>query len=150
MKINDGDVSIYIALFQTIQELLKMLKPEKGRLSFQSPFWKPSGTIITPISKRPIINSPILILKEILKRAKNSVTKAAPTTIGKVFRIIFAINHLLPSLIKSFITHILNTVKNSLVNDTKMFNLFSLNDTNLPAGRQGRSDLFLSFGGERR
>jgi uncharacterized protein YaaR (DUF327 family) len=39
---------------------------------------------------------------------------------GKVFKIIFAINHRLPSLIENLITHLLSTIKKSdYINELK-------------------------------
>ncbi|RKY43746.1 MAG: hypothetical protein DRP81_06495, partial [Candidatus Omnitrophota bacterium] len=101
-KFSDGgDVS---DLSPAIQELSKDKSLRILQLSFQSPLFKLEGAEINPTINIPMINNPILILKEILNLAKNSVAKAAATITGKVLRINFVINHLFPSIDSKTIT----------------------------------------------
>ena len=69
------------------------------RLSSYSPF-NESGATIIPITTKPMISSPIPILKTQVNLAKNSVAKAAATITGKVLRIKRVIKYRFPSDIK--------------------------------------------------
>ncbi|HDN85784.1 MAG TPA: hypothetical protein ENG49_01005, partial [Candidatus Omnitrophica bacterium] len=98
-------------LFPAIQELSKDKFLRISRLSFQSPLFKLEGAEISPTINITMINNPMLILKEILNLAKNSVAKAAATITGKVLRINFVINHLFPSIDSKTITQKNSSVK---------------------------------------
>ncbi|RKY38880.1 MAG: hypothetical protein DRP76_03940, partial [Candidatus Omnitrophota bacterium] len=117
-------------LFPTIQELSEDKFPRRLPLPSQSPLFKLEGAEINPIINIAMINAPILILKEILNLAKNSVAKAAATITGNVLRINLVINHLFPSIDSKTIARKDASVKETTFGEEKGGN----------AGRDGEND----------